>query len=70
MDEVMITIPLEEYKELLTTKGKYEELVSHLGLFLKPDPNTSPNPLWPNITYWTKPIEPTCTTYPKDFKGD
>ena len=27
-DEQMITIPLEEYKELLIMKGKYEELKS------------------------------------------
>ena len=42
----MITIPFEEYKELLMIKGKYEELKSQLTLI---SPIT--NPLSPKITY-------------------
>lgn len=38
-----IIIPLEEYKELLITKGKYEEL--------KSDKSISTFPTYPNITY-------------------
>ena len=38
-----IIIPLEEYKELLITKGKYEEL--------KIDKSISTFPTYPNITY-------------------
>ena len=38
-----ITIPLEEYKELLVIKGKYEEL--------KIDKSISTFPTYPNITY-------------------
>ena len=42
----MITIPFEEYKELLIIKGRYEELKSQLTLI----PSTA-NPLSPKITY-------------------
>ena len=38
-----ITIPLEEYKELLVIKGKYEEL--------KGKESVSAFPTYPNITY-------------------
>ena len=42
-----ITIPMEEYKELLIIKGKYEELKSQTRILdwdkiTKPSPNTSP----------------------------
>lgn len=48
-----ITITLEEYKELLIIKGKYEELKSREGSWTKPiityrdhsnTPNIDPNP--------------------------
>lgn len=38
-----ITIPMEEYKELLITRGKYEEL--------KGKESVSTFPIYPNITY-------------------
>lgn len=49
-----ITITLEEYKELLIIKGKYEELKSGEGSWIKPqitwrefrNPNIDPNPKW------------------------
>lgn len=49
-----ITITLEEYKELLIIKGKYEELKSRDGSWIKPtitwrefhNPNIDPNPKW------------------------
>lgn len=34
-----ITITLEEYKELLIIKGKYEELKSRVGSWIKPTIN-------------------------------
>ena len=48
-----ITIPLEEYKELLMIKGKYEELKST---------SIIPTPSYPNphITWDFKTTEPTC----------
>ena len=33
LDEKQITIPLEEYKELLIIKGKYEELKSQYSCY-------------------------------------
>jgi hypothetical protein len=49
-----ITITLEEYKELLIIKGKYEELKSREGSWIKPTitwreydkPNIGSNPKW------------------------
>lgn len=48
---VMIEIPFEEYKELLTIKGKYEELKSNQ--LIQYVPLTSPTPplTMPTITY-------------------
>lgn len=42
---ITIEIPLEEYKELLTIKDKYEELKSQCNQL------TISSPLHPNITY-------------------
>lgn len=36
IDKDKITITLEEYKELLIIKGKYEELKSREGSWIKP----------------------------------
>lgn len=53
IDKDKITITLEEYKELLIIKGKYEELKSREGLWTKPiityrdcsdKPNINSNP--------------------------
>lgn len=54
-----ITIPLEEYKELLITRGKYEEL--------KGKESVSTFPTYPNITYLNSeifkyPYKITCET--------
>ena len=48
---VMIEIPFEEYKELLTIKGKYEELKSNQ--LIQYVPLTSPTPplTMPTIIY-------------------
>lgn len=59
-DEPMITIPLEEYKELLIMKGKYEQLKEY----------TMPHIYPTTITYDGKhigglepPYKITCATY-------
>ena len=49
-DSVYISIPFEEYKELLIIKGKYEELKSQT--------NTITWPTKPNITYTGTPWHP------------
>ena len=49
-NEMYISIPLEEYKELLIIKGKYEELKSQT--------NTIVWPTKPNITYTGTPWQP------------
>lgn len=54
IDKDKITITLEEYKELLIIKGKYEELKSRENSWIKPtityreflNPNIDPNPKW------------------------
>lgn len=56
MEQNNITISMEEYKELLIIKGKYEELKLN-SITIKPDETTSPyNPFTnpyggPFITY-------------------
>ena len=49
-DKIYISIPLEEYKDLLIIKGKYEELKSQT--------NTIVWPTKPNITYTGTPWHP------------
>ena len=51
--DIYIAISLEEYKELLMIKGKYEELKSYMNTLYWP--TTTTIPLRTNITY-SKPL--------------
>lgn len=59
-----ITIPMEEYKELLITKGKYEELKSQKLCITNPSIN--PPPL---IRDFPQHYEPSKTTITCEEKG-
>jgi len=55
---ITIEIPLDEYKELLIVKGRYEELKSQKYQTIDWKPNTVREPLTiPTITY-TEPKDP------------
>ncbi len=67
--EEFITIPLEEYKELLIIKGKYEELKNKTYTTWKwePSPKT-PNITWSYCDHLTSPTGFTIGDNSFDYK--
>lgn len=61
MEDTLIEIPFNEYKELLIIKGRYEELKS----LYKP---SCPGPCYPTTTPTPYPPTITWTTYTDDDK--
>ena len=58
-----ITIPMEEYKELLVIKGKYEELKSQslqIGIIEYPKTNPLNTPWYTNTPISQTPYKITC----------